>query len=52
MLVNRMLPKTQSMNLVHVSGNGNELWLGDYYAASDVALLRQKGIRSGIDRLI
>lgn len=37
----------QSMNVVHRTKEGNELWLGDYYAASDTSLLRQKNIRSG-----
>jgi hypothetical protein len=37
----------QSMNVVHRTKDGNELWLGDYYAASDLSLLRQKNIRSG-----
>jgi len=42
----------QSMNIVHRTKDGNELWLGDYYAASDVPLLRQKNIRSGMKRVI
>jgi hypothetical protein len=42
----------QSMNIVHRTKDGSELWLGDYYAASDVSLLRQKNIRSGINRVI
>jgi hypothetical protein len=42
----------QSMNVVHRTKDGNELWLGDYYAASDVSLLRQKNIRSGMKRVI
>ena len=37
----------QSMNLVHKTSEGNELWLGDYMAASNVALLRQKKITHG-----
>lgn len=37
----------QSMNLVHTTSEGNELWLGDYYAATDFALLKQKKITSG-----
>jgi hypothetical protein len=38
----------QSMNLIHTNANGNELWLGDYYAATDLNLLRQKKITYGI----
>lgn len=37
----------QSMNVVHRTKEGNELWLGDYYAASDISLLHHKNIRSG-----
>ena len=37
----------QSMHMVHRTEEGNELWLGDYYAATNVALLRQKNIKSG-----
>ncbi len=34
--------KYQTMNLVYKAQNGNELWLGDYYAATDLNLLKQK----------
>jgi hypothetical protein len=37
----------QSMNMVHRTNEGSELWLGDYYAASNVSLLKQKNIRAG-----
>lgn len=37
----------QSMNVVHRTREGHELWLGDYYAASNLTLLKQKNIRSG-----
>jgi hypothetical protein len=37
----------QSMNLVYKAQNGHELWLGDYYAAIDFKLLKQKDINSG-----
>lgn len=37
----------QSMNLVHRTKEGTELWLGDYMAASSLPLLRQKNIRHG-----
>lgn len=37
----------QSMNLVHTTPEGTELWLGDYYAATDLNLLKQKKITSG-----
>lgn len=39
--------KLQSMNLIHTTNEGSELWLGDYYAASNKSLLKQKNIRSG-----
>lgn len=42
MMINRMPYKSQSMNLVHKSKHGGELWLGDYFAASNISLLRQK----------
>ena len=35
------------MNLVHKTEEGKELWLGDYYAATDFDLLKEKHIRSG-----
>ena len=39
--------KLQPMNLVHTSKEGTELWLGDYYAATNCNLLKQKNIKSG-----
>lgn len=48
MMINRTAFKNlQSMNLVHRTKDGNELWLGDYYAASNITLLKQKNIKSG-----
>jgi hypothetical protein len=35
------------MNLVHTTAEGTELWLGDYYAATNLKLLNQRSIRSG-----
>lgn len=35
------------MNLVHTTQDGQELWLGDYYAASNHNLLKQKNIKAG-----
>lgn len=47
--MNRMAFKNyQSMNMVHRTKDGNELWLGDYYAATNTSLLTQHNIRSGI----
>jgi hypothetical protein len=37
----------QPMNMVHRTKDGTELWLGDYMAASNLNLLRQKNIRHG-----
>lgn len=37
----------QAMNMVHRTKDGNELWLGDYTAASNVSLLRSKNIKNG-----
>ena len=39
--------KSQSMNLVHKTAEGTELWLGDYYAATNLKLLKQREIKSG-----
>lgn len=47
MMINRMPFKSQSMNNVHRSQYGTELWLGDYYAATNTALLKQKEIKAG-----
>ena len=41
------LTNYQSMSLVHRSEEGSELWLGDYYAATNLQLLKQKNIRAG-----
>ena len=38
----------ESMNMVHRTRDGNELWLGDYMAASNVSLLKKKNIKHGI----
>jgi hypothetical protein len=47
-MMNRMTFKNyQSMNLVHKTKDGSEIWLGDYYAASNAQLLKQKSISSG-----
>ena len=35
------------MDLVYTTDEGNEIWLGDYYAATDMQLLKQKNISSG-----
>jgi hypothetical protein len=42
----------QTMNLVHTSSDGGELWLGDYYAATDFNLLKQKKITYGTFSII
>ncbi len=47
MMINRMQNKTQSMNLILKTAEGTELWLGDYYAATKLPLLREKSIKSG-----
>ena len=47
MMINRLPNKLQSMNMVHKTSEGGELWLGDYYAAKNVNLLRQRNIKSG-----
>lgn len=44
----RNMKNYQSMNIVYTTTEGNELWLGDYYAATDLNLLKQKKIASGI----
>lgn len=51
-IVNNMMNRApfknyQSMNMVHRTKEGRELWLGDYYAATNTSLLRQKNIASG-----
>lgn len=37
----------QAMNMVHRTNDGNEIWLGDYTAASNISLLRSKNITNG-----
>jgi hypothetical protein len=37
----------QRMNLILTTSEGGELWLGDYYAATDLPLLKQKKITHG-----
>ncbi len=47
-MYNRMAFRNyQSMNMVYRADNGNEIWLGDYYAATDPALLKSKQITAG-----
>lgn len=46
-MINRLPNKLQSMNMIHKTTEGGELWLGDYYAAKNVNLLRQRNIKSG-----
>ena len=41
----------QPMNMVHRTIDGKEIWLGDYYAASNPTLLKQKNIKSGKDAI-
>lgn len=38
---------TSHMNHIYTSNEGGELWLGDYYAATNLNLLKQKNIKSG-----
>ena len=47
MLNGRGFRSYESMNLVHRTREGNELWLGDYMAASNVPLLKKKNIKHG-----
>jgi hypothetical protein len=47
MYISKMPYKVQPMNLVYTSKEGTELWLGDYYAATNLNLLKQKNIKSG-----
>ena len=42
MRINRMPFKSQPMTMVHKSRYGTELWLGDYFGATNLALLKQK----------
>lgn len=48
-MMNRMAYKSQPMNMVHRSKYGTELWLGDYFAASNISLLKQKEVKAGND---
>lgn len=43
----RNMKNYQTMNLVYTTPEGTELWLGDYYAATDFNLLKQKKLTSG-----
>jgi hypothetical protein len=48
-MMNRMAFRNyQPMNMVFKSKYGTELWLGDYYAATDEKLLKSKNIKAGI----
>jgi len=47
MFYGRMPLKVQSMNHIYTSKEGGELWLGDYYAATNTKQLKQKNIKSG-----
>ena len=42
-----MMKNYSSMNLIYTNEEGHELWLGDYYAATNLKLLKQKRIDSG-----
>jgi hypothetical protein len=46
-MINRTPSRSQSMNLIHLTPEGSELWLGDYYAATKMPLLKENNIRSG-----
>jgi hypothetical protein len=37
------------MNLIHKTSEGIELWLGDYYAATNINLLKQKKMLAVIE---
>jgi hypothetical protein len=48
MLNRRAFRTYQPMHMVYKSKDyGTELWLGDYYAATDYNLLKNKNIKSG-----
>ena len=47
----RNMKNYQSMNVVYTTTDGNELWLGDYYSATNLDLLKQKHITTGIMNL-
>ena len=40
------------MSLIVTTHSGNELWLGNYYAATNHSLLRQKKIKAGTSKSI
>ena len=49
MMNRRSFRSYQPMNMVYKSPQfGTELWLGDYYAATDNNLLKAKGVKAGI----
>lgn len=48
----RNMKNYQNMNVVHTTKDGHELWLGDYYAATDHRLLKSKNITCGIFSII
>ena len=48
----RNMKNYQSMNVVYTNTDGNELWLGDYYAATNLDLLKKKNITTGTINLI
>jgi hypothetical protein len=43
-----MFPNYKNMHLVYRTSDGNELWLGDWSAATDIRQLTAKNIRHGI----
>lgn len=43
----RIMKNYAPMNLIYTTEEGNELWLGDYFAATNLKLLKQKKIDSG-----
>ena len=48
MMINRLPFKSQPMNMVHTTPYGTQIWIGDYFAATNVHLLKQKEIQSGM----
>ena len=46
MFYSRMPNKVQKMNHIYTSKEAGELWLGDYYAATNLNMLKQKNINS------
>ena len=43
----RIMKNYAPMNLIYTTEEGSELWLGDYFAATNLKLLKQKKIDSG-----